>query len=190
VIVKRRLTKKYRIPEIDIRIRSQRTKRESKIIHRAKKAGVPTPIIFAVDPIKMEITMEFVKGEQVKKVLRDLNPKDRLNLFQKIGRLIGRLHKNGIIHGDLTTSNIMLTDDNDIVFIDFGLSGTGSDLEDRGVDLHLLRRALLSKHNKYAEICFKATIEGYEKVMGKKSTAEVLNKIREIERRGRYIAER
>jgi len=190
VILKRRHPKNYRIPEIDRIIRIQRTKHEPQMIHKAKEAGVPTPIIFMVDLEEATIIMEFVEGRQVKQILNNLPSEERINLCYQIGRLIGKLHKSGIIHGDLTTSNMILTPYGNIVFIDFGLSEQSLELEDRGVDLHLMKRALASTHYKYAEECFNAIMKGYEEIMGVEVTKEVLNKIREIEKRGRYVTGR
>ncbi|MEM2110652.1 MAG: KEOPS complex kinase/ATPase Bud32 [Candidatus Bathyarchaeia archaeon] len=190
VILKKRHPKKYRIPQLDREIQVQRTKREPQIIHRAKEAGVPTPIVFMVDLTEASIIMEFVEGKQVKHVLNDLTPEERRKLCHYIGRLIGRLHSNDIIHGDLTTSNMILTPQNNVVFIDFGLSEQTKELEARGVDLHLMKRALASTHYKYADECFATIIEGYKEEMGEEAKKEVLKKIEEIERRGRYISER
>jgi len=160
------------------------------MIHKAKEAGVPTPIVFMVDLEEATIIMEFVEGKQIKQILNDLPDGERINLCYQIGKLIGRLHKNGIIHGDLTTSNMILTPYGNIVFIDFGLSEQSMELEDRGVDLHLMKRALASTHYKYAEECFNAVMKGYEEIMGSEVTKEVLNKIKEIEKRGRYVTGR
>jgi TP53 regulating kinase-like protein len=190
VIMKRRLPKKYRIQELDEEIRSQRTVREPNIIHKAKEAGVPTPTIFMVDVAEANIIMEFVDGKQVKQVLNGFSPEERLRLSHHVGRLIGCLHKNGIIHGDLTTSNMILTPYGKVVFVDFGLSERSTELETKGVDLHLMKRAFQSTHYKYARECFEAVTEGYAKVMGKDEAKNVLEKIREIERRGRYVSER
>lgn len=190
VIMKRRLPKKYRIQELDEEIRSQRTIREPHIIHKAKEAGVPTPTIFMVDVAEANIIMEFVDGKQVKQVLNDLPPEERLRLSRHIGGLIGRLHKHGIIHGDLTTSNMILTPYGKVVLVDFGLSERSTELETKGVDLHLMKRAFQSTHYKYARECFEAVIEGYAEVVGEEEAKNVLEKIREIERRGRYVSER
>jgi TP53 regulating kinase-like protein len=190
VIMKRRLPKKYRLPELDEKIRSQRTIYEPQVIHRAKEAGVPTPTIFMVDVAEANIIMEFVEGKQVKQVLNNLPPEERLRLSRHIGTLIGHLHKNGIIHGDLTTSNMILTPYGKVVFVDFGLSERSTELETRGVDLHLMKRAFQSTHYKYAKECFEAVIEGYAEVVGEEEAKNVLEKIREIERRGRYVSER
>jgi TP53 regulating kinase-like protein len=190
VVMKRRLPKRYRIPELDQTIRSQRTVHEPNIIHKAKEAGVPTPTIFMVDVAEANIVMEFVEGKQVKEVLDTVSPEERLNLNRLVGRMIGRLHKHGIIHGDLTTSNMILTPHGKVVFVDFGLSERSVELEPKGVDLHLMKRALHSTHHKHAKECFKAVMEGYSEAVGKEKTKKVTAKIREIEKRGRYVAER
>jgi TP53 regulating kinase-like protein len=190
VIMKRRLPKKYRIPELDNMIRSQRTITEPHIIHKAKEAGVPTPTIYMVDVSDANIIMEFVEGKQVKDVLDNVTSEERLLLSKQIGRLTGRLHKNGIIHGDLTTSNMILTPFSKIVVIDFGLSERSVELEPKGVDLHLMKRTLHSSHYKYAQECFKAVLEGYAEVVGKQETKRISSKIKEIEKRGRYVADR
>jgi TP53 regulating kinase-like protein len=190
VIMKKRLPKAYRLPRIDEEIRTYRTIHESQLLHHAKEAGVPTPTIFSVDLINSNIIMEFVEGKQVKQILNRLSSKERKHLSQHIGALIGRLHSRDIVHGDLTTSNMILTPSGKVIFVDFGLGERTVELELRGVDLHLMKRAFQSVHFRYAEECFEAVLEGYAKVVGDEATKQVLRKISEIERRGRYISER
>jgi TP53 regulating kinase-like protein len=190
VVMKRRLPKKYRLPAIDERIRTYRTIHESQLLHYAKEAGVPTPTIFLVDLADSNIVMEFVEGKQVKQVLNEFSSEERRSLSRYIGELIGRLHSNEIIHGDLTTSNMILNPSGKVVFVDFGLGEKAVDLELRGVDLHLMKRAFQSTHFRYAEECFSAVLEGYAKVVGGAMAKKVLGKLGEIERRGRYISER
>jgi len=190
VILKRRLPKKYRLGKLDEEIRFQRTVHEPQIIHKAKEAGVSTPTIFMIDMADATIVMEFVEGKQVKQVLNNLAEEQRLRLCRHIGNLIGRLHSQGIIHGDLTTSNMILTPHGRVVFVDFGLSEISRELEVRGVDLHLMKRAFQSTHYKYAKECFEAVMEGYAEVVGDSLTKDILEKIREIERRGRYVSGR
>lgn len=190
VIMKRRLPKKYRIPELDLMIRSQRTIHEPNIMHKAKEAGVPTPTIFMVDVDEAKIVMEFVEGKQVKEMLDNVSHEERLRLCNLIGRLIGRLHKHGIIHGDLTTSNMILTPYGKVVFVDFGLSERSVELEPKGVDLHLMKRTLHSSHYKHAKECFKVVLNGYAESVGNEEAKKVIAKIREIEKRGRYVANR
>jgi len=190
VIMKRRLSKAYRLSVLDVAIRTQRTLREPQLIHKAKEAGVPTPTIFLIDTVETNIIMEYVEGKQVKQILNDLAPSERLRLCHHIGKLIGRLHNHGIIHGDLTTSNMILTSSGRVFFVDFGLGEQSEELEIRGVDLHLMKRALQSTHYKYAKECYDSVLEGYAETVGRDVAENVIEKIREIERRGRYIAER
>src|SRR3990170_5343872 len=105
VVIKARLPKQYRPEELDAKIRSYRTAHEPQLMHEAKKAGVPTPAIFLVDMKNTTITMEFVEGKQVKQLLGSISKEERQELCVKIGELIGKLHGQGVIHGDLTTSN-------------------------------------------------------------------------------------
>ncbi|MEM2147616.1 MAG: Kae1-associated kinase Bud32 [Candidatus Bathyarchaeia archaeon] len=190
VIIKKRLPKKYRLPALDEQIRTYRTIHEPRLMHEAKKAGVPTPTIFMVDVRNATIVMEFIEGKQVKQLLAEVSERQRQELCCKIGALIGKLHRNGIVHGDLTTSNMIQRVDGKIFFVDFGLGEKTEEVEARGVDLHLMKRALQSTHFKFAEECFNAVIEGYSSVLDTEDVKKVLEKIKEIEKRGRYIAER
>lgn len=190
VLMKKRLPKRYRLSEIDEKIRTYRTIHESQLLHYAKEAGVPTPTIFMVDLADSNIIMEFVEGKQVKQVLNNLSSEERQRLSRHIGELIGCLHRNNVIHGDLTTSNMILTPSGRVVFVDFGLGEKNVELEIRGVDMHLMKRAFQSTHFDYAEECFSAALEGYARVVGDETAKEVLEKVREIERRGRYVSER
>jgi TP53 regulating kinase-like protein len=190
VVMKKRLVKKYRPKILDEQIRIYRTIHEPQLMHEAKKAGVPTPTIFLLDTKNATIIMEFIEGKQVKQLLSEAAKDERQSLCLKIGELIGRLHENGIIHGDLTTSNMIMTREGKIFFVDFGLGEKTKELEARGVDLHLMKRALQSTHFRFTEECFNAIISGYAKIVGSETAKNILEKIREIERRGRYVAER
>jgi TP53 regulating kinase-like protein len=190
VIMKRRLPKKYRLPAVDEKIRSHRTVHEANLLHWAKEAGVPTPAILMVDLAHCNIVMEFVEGKQVKEVLDDLLCEERRSLSRQIGEFIGRLHRNDIVHGDLTTSNMVLTPDRRIVFVDFGLGERAIEVEPKGVDLHLMKRAFQSVHFRYAEECFNFVLRGYADVVGERQKDEVVAKIGAIEKRGRYVSER
>jgi TP53 regulating kinase-like protein len=190
VVIKARLPKKYRPAALDEKIRGYRTVHEPQLMHEAKKAGVPTPTIFLVDVKNAAITMEFVEGKQVKQLLGSISKKERQELCVKIGELIGKMHKHGLIHGDLTTSNMILGVEGKIFLVDFGLGEKNAELEARGVDLHLMKRALQSTHYQFAKECFEAVLKGYSAVLGAEEAGKVLEKIVEIERRGRYVAER
>jgi len=190
VVMKKRLPKKYRPSMLDEQIKTYRTHHEPQLMHEAKKAGVPTPTIFLVNTKNATIIMEFIEGKQVKQLLGEAAKDQRQRLCLKIGELIGRLHEYGIIHGDLTTSNMIVDFEGKIFFVDFGLGEKSKELEARGVDLHLMKRALQSTHFRFAEECFDTVIRGYSKVFDVEAVKSILEKIKEIERRGRYVAER
>ena len=189
-VIKTRLPKMYRHEKLDKIIRTYRTVHEPQLMHESKKAGVSTPIIYLVDVENATIVMEYIEGNQVKKMLTTLSANKRNSVCIRIGELVARLHKNCIIHGDLTTSNMIQKEDGRIFLVDFGLGEKNSELEARGVDLHLLKRALQSTHYRFAEECFKAVVKGYSSVLGENEAKDVLNKIRDLERRGRYVEER
>lgn len=184
-LVKRRGEKKYRNPDLDREIRRSRTIREASIIHRAKEAGVPTPVIYQVDPESATIVMEFVDGDRVRDIVDSLEAGERRSLFRLIGVMAGRLHGAGIVHGDLTTSNIIRTPDR-IVFIDFGLSEVSRETEKRGVDINLMQRMLTSTHFRHTGELFAAFQEGYRSTLGAEA-GEALERMEEIARRGRYV---
>jgi len=127
-----------------------------------------------------------VEGDRVKELIERKRPEVLRPLCRRIGGLIGKLHASGIIHGDLTTSNMIVSPDDRVFFVDFGLGKRSEELEDRGVDLHLLRRAFHSTHYDRAEKCFKWIMEGYAEEIGEKSRIEVEERMRAIAERGRY----
>jgi TP53 regulating kinase-like protein len=183
VVEKRRLKKRYRIKNIDDRLISTRTKSETKLIADSRKQGVCVPTIFDVDLEKGIITMEYINGERIKDIFNDFDEKERENICIKIGESIARLHNADIIHGDITTSNMLLYEDR-IYFIDFGLGEINNEIETKGVDLHVLMEAIESTHSKYADY-FKFVLEGYKKEL-KEDSNLVVKKIEEIVKRGRY----
>lgn len=190
VIIKVRIPKRYRPPELDEQIRSYRTVHEPQLMHDAKAAGVPTPLIYMVNVPESSITMEYIEGQQIKQVLNSAFKAQRHDLCIKIGESIAHLHSHGLIHGDLTTSNMILNPNGKIFFVDFGLGEKNIELEAKGVDLHLMKRALQSTHYQHWEECFQNVQSGYTSILGVELAEKVYEKIREIERRGRYVEER
>jgi TP53 regulating kinase-like protein len=190
VVIKTRIPKKYRPPALDEQIRTYRTVHEPQLMHEAKAAGVPTPLIYMVNVPEASITMEYVEGQQIKQLLNKAPQGRRHELCVAIGELIGKLHRQGLIHGDLTTSNMILNPEGKIYFVDFGLGEKNTEAEAQGVDLHLMKRALQSTHYQFWEECFKNVMCGYSSVLGAETAEKVYEKIREIERRGRYVEER
>lgn len=185
VIFKRRGLKRYRHPTLDYEIRRFRTVHEADIMHRSKKAGVPTPLIYQVNPEKATIVMEYVQGEKIRDIVEYLEEEEKKTIFSVIGNQAGMLHSSSIIHGDLTTSN-MIKSGNRIVFIDYGLSEISDEIEKKGVDLNLMHRMLMSTHFRDKDLLLKSFIEGYTDVLGKQA-ADVLDRMREITMRGRYV---
>jgi len=183
VVKKQRVKKSYRIKNIDDRLISFRTKEEAKLMTEARQHGVPIPIIYDVDLKNGAITMEYLEGNRVKDILNDLSQEERTKLCNKIGQNIARLHNNDIIHGDITTSNMILFNDR-VHFIDFGLGEKSCEIETKGVDLHVLMEAIESTHSKYSD-CFKSVLDGYKKELTD-DAKPVINKIEEIVKRGRY----
>ena len=176
-LLKERITKSYRIKEIDYDLRKLRTRNEAKLLNKVK---INAPRVYEVDETNMTIKMEFVDGQLVKDVFDGLKNKDWL--CKEIGRNIASLHEQNIIHGDLTTSNLILKDDK-VYFIDFGLGFVSEKVEDKAVDLHLLRQAFESKHYKYAEEAFENVLKGYSCY---KNYKEIIKRLEKVESRGRY----
>jgi len=171
-VIKRRIPKKYRIKELDEMIRKRRTKSEAKLIVEARKAGVPTPIIYDIGDF--EIIMEFIDGRPLKEVINE-------DLAKKAGELVARLHRKNIIHGDLTTTNMLVRGDR-IYLIDFGLGYFDEDVESKAVDLHVFFQTLESTKEE-GEKLKERFIEGY---MNYEKWEEVVKREREIRKRVRY----
>ncbi|HUT00583.1 MAG TPA: KEOPS complex kinase/ATPase Bud32 [Candidatus Thermoplasmatota archaeon] len=183
VVQKRRIKKAYRIKEIDTQLIASRTREEAKLLAESRTYSVSVPLIYDVDLFQGIITMEYLAGDRVKDILNLLEEPQRKQLCQKIGESIARLHNHDIIHGDITTSNMILLQDR-IYFIDFGLGCKNSEMEAKGVDLHVLMEAFESTHSKYS-YCFQYVLEGYTKRFQGDASA-VVKKIEDIVRRGRY----
>ncbi len=122
VMVKSRVPMPYRHEQLDSSLRTSRTKNEARLIQEARRLGIPTPIIYDIDTSSAEIVMEEIEGERVKDALL-FAPKERaIEVCREIGRLAALMHEGGMVHGDLTTSNMILKGDR-IFFIDFSLGG-------------------------------------------------------------------
>lgn len=180
-LVKERIKKGYRIEALDIKIRKSCTRKEYKLLVKAS-ALINVPRVLEFCDKEMKITMEFIDGQLFRDILDEIHNKKRIELCGRLGQDIALLHDNNIIHGDLTTSNFILKDDK-IYFIDFGLGFVSHKVEDKAVDLHLLRQALESKHYKHFEESFRAVLEGYKKSRNYK---DVIERLEKVEKRGRY----
>jgi len=204
ILIKERIKKGYRIDEIDEKLRLQRTKFESRIMLRARRHGINVPNVIKTKEYK--IFMEFINGKRLKEFLNKTTSFKRKEISKEIGRNIGILHSAGIVHGDLTTSNMILKEkdfgtkipkieiqsqDNRkrnhrylVYFIDFGLAFHSLSVEDRAIDLHLLHQAYQSTHFKYIEELWTSTLEGYKEMF--EDWKNVLSRLKQIRKRGRY----
>ena len=188
IVVKYRYSKKYRNKKLDFLLRKKRTVNEGRIMIICKKVGIPVPSILYIDDLRFLILMEYIDGI----VLRDLSNKEKLNdqKIREIGRYIGLMHENNIIHGDLTLANIVFTNEDRIFFIDFGLSEQSSEIEKQGIDIHILMRSVESILPFFSHKFINSFFEGYKEIRGNITTQEIKEKIREIRKRGRYVPER
>ena len=180
-IKKIRKPKNYRNPKLDAKIRRQRTFREAQTISEVKSFGVSSPLIYFVNPKESSIIMQYVPGKPV----HDLSDKKIIFYCKDIGKIVGTLHKHGMMHGDLTTSNFILFKDK-LFVIDFGLSQKTEKLEDCAVDLRLIKEILNSAHAKIMESCWKNFLSGYKKIVGTTTYNKTLHLVSVIESRGRY----
>ena len=181
-VEKVRVPKAYRLGALDEDLRRSRIRTEAKLMAEARSAGVSVPILYDIDLFENKIVMEFIDGPTAKEVL-EAGGDRAIRVARQVGEIVGRLHRAGIVHGDLTTSNMIFRDGR-VVMIDFSLGGKDDGTEARGVDLHLLREALTSAHQR-ATTYYREVLRGYRKVMGKAADA-VIAKVKEIESRGRY----
>jgi len=181
-ILKNRFRKTYRLQELDDKLRGFRTRREAKILEKLRVIDFPSPKLIRNDE-KENLIIEKIDGSLLKDVLEKA---DYSGLCHEIGKKTAILHNNSIIHGDLTTSNMILS--KEIYFIDFGLSFFSEKAEDRAVDLHVLKEALGSKHYKIGNECFRIVLDSYKKEA--KNSADTLKRLEAVEKRGRYRAKR
>lgn len=187
-IVKERFSKKYRHPLLDSKLTLKRLNAEARCMTKARRLGVPTPVLYAVDPLLHTLTFEFVDGPSVKEILLDFGLNGVIeeqleDIALQIGNAIGKLHDGGLVHGDLTTSNMIIKKGaNQLVLIDFGLSFTSTLPEDKAVDLYVLERALLSMHSSCGNVMDKI-LTAYRK--SSKQWSSTMNKLAQVRQRGR-----
>ncbi|EOO02706.1 putative bud32 protein kinase protein [Phaeoacremonium minimum UCRPA7] len=213
--LKHRPSKPYRHPVLDARLTRQRILAEARILARCRREGVAVPAVFAVDEASGWLMMEWIAGGPVRAsinewlrgrteadVRSDAEDKgagsELVDLMRRMGAAVGKLHRTGIVHGDLTTSNMMLrpwsrdvanghrdTESilaGEIVIIDFGLATTSTSDEDRAVDLYVLERAFGSTHPR-GESQFPVLLQGYKEAF--KQATPVLKKLEDVRMRGR-----
>lgn len=182
VAIKSRVAKGYRSPELDASLRISRTRNEARLIHEARLHGVPTPIIYDIDVHEAEIVMQYIEGPRVKDALNTSDQGEAEALCREVGRLAALMHRGGMVHGDLTTSNMILSGGR-VWLIDFSLGSRNAEVEEMGVDMHLLKEAFQSAHSERFEL-FESVLSSYREHFPR--AAQVIAKVKDIEDRGRY----
>lgn len=179
IIVKERIAKSYREKALDEYIRKTRTKAEAKLLLDAAKAGIFVPKVISAEKYTLELG--HINGKKVKDII---SAKNMRLICEHVGESVAKLHNNGIIHGDLTTSNMILKE-SQVYFIDFGLGFYSKKAEDMATDINLLKEAFESTHYEIAKDCFDIVLESYRKNFENNKT--VLEKLKDISLRGRYV---
>ncbi len=177
-LLKKRVPKGYRNKELDERIRTARTTGEANLLRKARSLGVNTPTVYEVDKGEKEILMELVEGPRLKDVLNKKN----VGLCRQVGEGIALMHENSLIHGDLTTSNVMVKG-KELFFIDFGLGKHSKKAEDKAVDLLVFKKTFEATHVELMPKGWELILEGY---LAKGGKEEVLAQIKKVEERVRY----
>ncbi len=205
-IIKERIKKPYRISMLDEKLRKRRTAMEARLLRAARRAGVLTPQVLNEE--KTTLKLEFIDGSKVKDFLNEKNLKE---ICQKIGEAVALLHSYDIIHGDLTTSNMIIakaegnggskagkgnleamknpaksvSDSSfSLWFIDFGLGFTSKRVEDKAIDLYVLHEILESTHFEILEVAWKTVLDAYKKRYA--DSDKVIKALSDVEKRGRY----
>ena len=186
VVRKKRVSKRYRVSSLDEHLIAERTRIEARLLSEARRAGVLTPVLH--DVTSTTLTMDHIQGMPLKEGLSE-------EYLFEAGKIVGRLHAAGIVHGDLTTSNMIVENGKTeflasgnvpprIVLIDFGLAQMTTEPEPRGVDLHVLFQILTSTSDEYEEL-ISAFCAGYRETS---PDAElIIAREAEITERGRYL---
>jgi TP53 regulating kinase-like protein len=184
-IIKHRPKKDYLLREIDEQLRATRTSRECRMLTVARSLGVPTPAVYAVDLHNMSFIMDFLEGDQLKTLVGTVSQEKLDTLSQQFGHLMGLLHLGDMVHGDPTTSNIIVDSTEKMWVIDFGLAELNATIEMKGVDLHLVRRALETTHWDHQDSMLASVLRGYANTVGNQAS-QVFSRMDEIRERGRY----
>ncbi|MEM2005220.1 MAG: Kae1-associated kinase Bud32 [Zestosphaera sp.] len=187
-IYKVRVGKPYRDHRLDALIVRERSETEAKILAELRLRGLNVPAIYYVDAGEGLIVMEFVEGVLLKDLVS--SGASRVSKYlRSLGAMVAKIHEAGIVHGDLTTSNVIVSGE-EVFLIDFGLARYSRRLEDLATDIHLFIRAVESTHFGHKEVLLGSFVRGYSDVSGESLTDSLLGKVKEIRLRGRYVEER
>ncbi|KAJ9457419.1 EKC/KEOPS complex subunit bud32 [Diplonema papillatum] len=182
-VFKERFAKGYRHPDMDLAIRSRRTVAEAKALAKCRKCGIRTPVVYSVDLTTMTIAMSLIEGKTLRETLgASADGAFKSQLAGKVGEVLAALHNAELVHGDLTTSNLLLSNTNEVYLIDFGLTTASALPEDYAVDLYVLERAIQSTHAD--ETAFAPTLLATYKKKASKG-AQTLERLQKVRSRGR-----
>ncbi len=188
ILMKYRYQKQYRHAHLDLILRKTRTVQEARNMIFLNECGIPVPLIHRVVPSQGQLTMQYLPWKTVREHLPQFSEQEIITTFYEIGKWIAKIHQQNMIHGDLTTSNILWHDPRHIMFIDFGLSQRDANIEDFAMDIHLFKQVLISTHGDYYRLCYSSFTEGYEANIPADKVSLIYDRIAKIELRGRYVA--
>ena len=185
-ITKERVPKSYRHPSLDNQIRTHRTKSEAKILTKSLELGIQVPKVLNLNPRgvpkdKFNLEIDYIDGDRLSETLHTYPKEKQFKIMEQLGQQVAKLHENNIIHGDITTSNTLLKG-NKLFIIDFGLGFISDKVENKAVDIHLIKQALEAKHYQNHEDLFKHFKKGYVW----RDSNKILERLEVVERRGRY----
>ncbi|XP_031731467.1 EKC/KEOPS complex subunit TP53RK [Anarrhichthys ocellatus] len=190
-IVKERFPKRYRHPVLDEKLTHRRTVQEVRSILRCRRAGISAPVVYFVDYTSHCIFLEEIAGsstvrDHIASTWQSDCSKELGWLAERVGQILAKMHDEDVVHGDLTTSNMLLRHQEDgeseLFLIDFGLSYISALPEDKGVDLYVLEKAFLSTHPN-TETLFERLLKSY--AVASKKSSSVIKKLDEVRLRGR-----
>lgn len=192
MVEKHRAAKTYRHPDLDARLRDERTRDEANLLFAARAAGVPVPVVYDVDRAAALLRIEHIEGTALRHLLDGDDADVAAARMRRLGVLVARLHAAGLTHGDLTTSNVLVRSDaadgprpDALVLVDFGLGQASHETEDQAVDLHVIEEALTATHAG-ADRLMDAVLAGYREEAPAKLAAAVLRRLEAVRERGRY----
>ena len=182
-VLKQRKPKAYRLPALEHQISRGRMRNEARLMRRARAAGVGVPALFDAEPESQLLVLEYLGRSSLRNEYDSLSPAGRRKAADAVGQAIGRLHAASIIHGDLTTSNMIIRGGR-VHFVDFSLGHISDKLEDRAVDLKAFKDSFVATHLAHASDLSRV-LEGYGKALGGPAQ-KVVKQVASIERRRRY----
>lgn len=187
VVVKHRFKKPYMAPRLAERLIKERTASEARVLMSVNESGVRAPLPLYIDPGRGLLVMEYIEGALLRDVIAKLSWEDLRRTAETVGLYVARMHSRDLVHGDLTTSNIILRG-GEVFLIDFGLSFFSKRPTDKASDLRVLEKAVISSHPGVFDSFFPAFVESYMKHM--RDGEEIMKEFLRLSTMGRYYKRR